>query len=325
MKVFLSHATDDKPIAESIAHSIRARGHEVFFDLHDLPAGASYESRIEVAIERCDVFVFLVSPHSVQRGRYTLTEMGLARRKWPTPSGHVLPVMISETAFEAIPSYLRAVTILRPEGNTAAETAAHVDALQPKLSFQRWGRSISTRHWLALALAVAVVTAAAVAVPHLFKPAPEVGRAIVGAGSDIRRIQEALGLPQDGMLGPATTAAISEFQKGANDGKPGIPASLRDLNGPDGPSKMPEMFKSPFERGYLGDPDKHYSVPSPAKVEKAISILDPSANLPAGSSADVAQRLAVMRSAAAKLRGAHGLSGDTLDSSLMEQIRSSQQ
>lgn len=325
MKVFLSHATSDKPIAESIAHSIRARGHEVFYDLDDLPAGADYEGRIEVAIERCDVFVFLVSPRSVERGRYTLTEMGLARRKWPTPSGHVLPVMISETAFETIPSYLRAVTILRPEGNTAAETAAHVDALRPKRSFPRWGRGKSTWHWPALALAIVMVAAGAIGVPHLFKPISEVDEPGVGTGSDIRRIQEALGLQADGILGPGTIAAIAEFQKGANDGKAGIPASLRDLNGPDGPSKMPEMFKSPFERGYLGDPDKHYSVPSPVKVEKAISILDPSAKPPAGSSANVAEQVAVMRSAAAKLRGARGLSGDTLDSSLMEQVRSPQQ
>jgi hypothetical protein len=128
MKVFLCHANTDKPQAELIAHSVRARGHEVFFDVASLPAGKDYERRIEDAIEQCDVFVFLISPNSVEQRRYTLTEMGLASRKWPTPSGHVLPVMISETPIEAVPSCLRAVTILVPAGNAAAETAAQVDA-----------------------------------------------------------------------------------------------------------------------------------------------------------------------------------------------------
>jgi hypothetical protein len=62
----------------------------------------------------------------------------------------------------------------------------------------------------------------------------------------------------------------------------------------------------------------NYSVPSPARVEKAISILDPTAKPPTGPAVDLTQRLAVMRSAISKVRRARGLSGDFLDSPLVE-------
>jgi hypothetical protein len=129
MKIFLSYASPDKATAESTAFSLRSRGHKVFFDRDDLPPGASYDQQIERAIESCDFLVFLISPDSVAEGRYTLTELGFARRKWPHPGGHVLPIMTRKTPLEHIPSYLKAVTILEPAGNIAAEAGAAVDAM----------------------------------------------------------------------------------------------------------------------------------------------------------------------------------------------------
>jgi hypothetical protein len=65
----------------------------------------------------------------VTQGRYTLTELALARRKWRNPHGHVLPVIARKTPFDEIPSYLKAVTILEPRGNITPETCAAVDDL----------------------------------------------------------------------------------------------------------------------------------------------------------------------------------------------------
>ena len=62
MKVFLAYASPDRAAAESIAFSLRGRGHKVFLDRDDLPAGESFDERIEGAIEACDVLVFLISP-----------------------------------------------------------------------------------------------------------------------------------------------------------------------------------------------------------------------------------------------------------------------
>jgi SH3-like domain-containing protein len=135
MRVFLCHANQDKSAAESIAFSLRARGHEVFLDRDDLPPGGSFDQRIERAVKRSDVFVFLISPDSVAEGRYTLTELTFARHKWPDPNEHVLPVMARKTPLEQVPAYLKAVTILEPSGSISAETSAAVDAMQVESSW----------------------------------------------------------------------------------------------------------------------------------------------------------------------------------------------
>ncbi len=129
MQIFLSYAGEHRSTGDAIALRLRESGHEVFFDKDDLPAAESYDDRIRRALEHSDLLVFLVSPESVAHGSYCLTEMELARARWKSPSGHVLPVMIAPTPFEDIPEYLKAVTILRPEGNVVAETDVAVEKL----------------------------------------------------------------------------------------------------------------------------------------------------------------------------------------------------
>lgn len=129
MQLFLSYAKEDKAVAESIAFSLRSRGHKVFLDRDDLPPGQSYDQQIEKAVKQSDIFLFLISPDSVGEGRFTLTELVFARQKWPTPHGRVLPIVVRKTSHDVIPSYLKAVTLLEPHGNITAETSAAVDAL----------------------------------------------------------------------------------------------------------------------------------------------------------------------------------------------------
>lgn len=111
---------------ESVCYELQAEGHEVFFDKEDLPPGRGYNELIRSAIENCDLFIFMISPESVAKGRYTLTELKIAAKKWPNPAGHVLPVMLVPTSFDEIPAYLKAVTVLSPEGNLTAEIAIEI-------------------------------------------------------------------------------------------------------------------------------------------------------------------------------------------------------
>jgi hypothetical protein len=152
MRLFLSYAGEHRRTADAITLRLREAGHVVFFDKDDLPAGESYDDRIRGALTDSDGFVFLVSPESVEPGAYTLTEMELARERWPSPSGHVLPVMVSPTPYGAIPEYLKAVTVLEPQGNVVADTAAAVERLARPRRFRPWA-------WAAVA---AVLVAAAV-------------------------------------------------------------------------------------------------------------------------------------------------------------------
>ena len=129
MRIFLSFPSELESEADGIAQSLRNCDYTVFFSHDDLPPGDSFDARVESAIENSDFMVFLISPESVTKGRYTLTEMAFARSKWPNPSKRVLPVMAAPTPLEKVPNYLRAVTILEPEGNTAAEVRAAVDRI----------------------------------------------------------------------------------------------------------------------------------------------------------------------------------------------------
>ncbi|MEL6755947.1 MAG: toll/interleukin-1 receptor domain-containing protein [Pseudomonadota bacterium] len=144
MRIFLSYASEHKLLAEQISESIKARGHRVFFDRNDLPAGDTYEDQIESAIARSNLLVFLISPESVSDGRFTRTELLIARKKWSSAKKRVLPVLIKSTPMEDVPNYLKTVTILEPEGSIPAETASAVQCMA-----QPWRRRLITTAVLA--------------------------------------------------------------------------------------------------------------------------------------------------------------------------------
>jgi hypothetical protein len=127
VRIFLSYAAEDREFAESLQLALAGAGHEVFFDRTSLPAGGEFHHRIRQEIERCALFVFVVSPESIAQGSYCRTELKFARERWTHPAGHVLPVLARPTDFAAIPAYLREVTIVQPEGNAAAEVLALVE------------------------------------------------------------------------------------------------------------------------------------------------------------------------------------------------------
>ena len=129
MNVFLSYPSQEQPLAERLNLALLALGHDVFFDRADLPAGLEYNQAIAQAIESADLFIFFITPDSVASGRYTLTELGLAERRWPHPDGRLLPVMIAPTDRALIPSYARAVSIFTPRGDIVAETAQEAQRL----------------------------------------------------------------------------------------------------------------------------------------------------------------------------------------------------
>jgi hypothetical protein len=131
-RIFICHASEkyDAEIAESIAIRLRRLGFKVFFDKDNLRPGHAFDDHIlREIIGGCSAFVFLISPDSVAPGRYTLTEMEFAKRRWPDPSGAVLPVLIAKTDMQSIPPYLRAVSFSETQGNVVAKVAAEVAKL----------------------------------------------------------------------------------------------------------------------------------------------------------------------------------------------------
>lgn len=151
-------------MAEAITHSLQERGHDIFFDRDSLPPGGAYESQIEAAVLKSDLMVFLISDHSIRDGSFALTELGLARKRWKHPANRVLPVMVGDVDYDAIPPYLKAVTVLEPEGNLPAEVAVAVGAM----------RRFSFRLPMAMATAGIAIASSLVVAFYLFQPGPEI-------------------------------------------------------------------------------------------------------------------------------------------------------
>jgi len=124
MKLFVSYASEYKAVADEVALALTGAGHDVIFDQSWLKPGDDYNNKIRDAFDQADGLVFLITPEAVQPGSYALTELKLARERWPHPVKRVLPVMLAPTPLEMLPPYLKAVTILRPEGSVAAEVAS---------------------------------------------------------------------------------------------------------------------------------------------------------------------------------------------------------
>ncbi|MBL8484481.1 MAG: toll/interleukin-1 receptor domain-containing protein [Rhodocyclaceae bacterium] len=139
-KLFLSYASSSAALAERLELALEAEGWDVFRDRSDLPPGEAYDARIAAAVEAAERFVFLITPDAVAPGRYTLSELEFARRRWPQPSGRVLPVIVAPTPLADIPAYLKAVTFLQPQGEIAAEVVA---ALRQPAGAARRGKPVA--------------------------------------------------------------------------------------------------------------------------------------------------------------------------------------
>ena len=129
LTLFLSYAAEQLELAERLQLALVNAGHEVFFDRTSIPPGKDYNPAILRALRGCDLLVFLISPESVEPGAYALAELRLAREVWSSPEGHILPVMAASTPMDAVPAYLRAVSILTPEGDPVPEVYAAIDRL----------------------------------------------------------------------------------------------------------------------------------------------------------------------------------------------------
>lgn len=131
MKIFISYASEDLNEAEKIRLKLVGAGHKVFFDKNSLPPGGDFVARIKRGIEKSDVFVFLISPNAIEKGRYTHNELQMAEERWPHPRNRVLPLMIKETPFSDLPQYLKEVSILEPKGETSVHLLQGLSKLRP--------------------------------------------------------------------------------------------------------------------------------------------------------------------------------------------------
>ena len=155
--IFLSYPSSLEETAARLELSLKGEGYAVFRDRSALPPGESYDARIHAAVQESDLFVLLITPDSVSPGRYTLTELKFAEERWGHPAGRVLPVMAEPTPIESIPAFLKAVTILKPQGNLVAEVTAAVR----RLTAPWWRRMLEPRRLVPAVIAALLLAGTA--------------------------------------------------------------------------------------------------------------------------------------------------------------------
>jgi hypothetical protein len=147
MKTFVSHSRAQAGDADALALALRSAGHEAVLDRDLLKGGDEFNARLRAELQGCDLFVFMISPDSVRKGCFALTEVEWARERWPGPAGNVLPVMWLPTPMEDVPQYLRTPTILFPVGNAVAETVAAVSDIAAERAARQAVLDARRRRW----------------------------------------------------------------------------------------------------------------------------------------------------------------------------------
>lgn len=151
MRVFLCYSSEDRNLVEPISLALRAQGHRVFFDRSDLPPGEEYDMRIRRAMEKSQLFIFMLSPTSLDAGSYTLTELGIAQATWEHPGGRLLPVVLRPMGLDQVPAYLKAITFLEPEecgGQRGRRSPSHCSGATARAPENSGRRSGSREHRL---------------------------------------------------------------------------------------------------------------------------------------------------------------------------------
>jgi hypothetical protein len=211
MRVFLCFASEQKDRAEEIALGIRKQEHDVFFAPSSLAPTTDFDYRLRQAIQKTHLFVFLVSPESVAKGGYTLSELEFAQQRWPSPVGRVLPVYITPTPISNVPAYLRAVHILDPKGDAVAEVSAEVERLLDAVR-----RAARRKLLIAASIAVISVLAGAGTVAFL-------------RGGSLLEVAEIPNLCGDGqrrmdksIIDPTATSQLADYLDGLQRGRYGF-------------------------------------------------------------------------------------------------------
>lgn len=96
MKCFLSHNSNDKPIAKKIGAALMRHDVDPWLDKWDIFAGESLTTKIGDAIDQCDSFIILMSPNSMT-SKWVKEELRIAlQRRIHDEKFKLIPVLLED-------------------------------------------------------------------------------------------------------------------------------------------------------------------------------------------------------------------------------------
>lgn len=78
MKVFISHSSADRWIAEKISEDVEKLGVETFLDAQNIETGDDFDEEIRNQLLACDEIVIIISPAAL-KSQWVMMELGAAR------------------------------------------------------------------------------------------------------------------------------------------------------------------------------------------------------------------------------------------------------
>ena len=102
--IFISYSRKDKEFVERLTQALKDQGLEVWVDLEDIRLGEDWKDRIFWGIAGAGVFIFLISPDSVE-SKMCNEEIAKAIEY----GKRISPIYIRETAIETIPPDIRKI------------------------------------------------------------------------------------------------------------------------------------------------------------------------------------------------------------------------
>lgn len=119
--IFLSYASEDRPVVDALRRDLEAAGVDVWFDRQALEAGDDYEAKIKRNIENASLFVPILSQATLTaRRRFFRIEWDHAEKiavQVPPSQRYIIPVAIDDIAPNdpAIPERFRKINWVRLE------------------------------------------------------------------------------------------------------------------------------------------------------------------------------------------------------------------
>lgn len=105
-RVFISHASADKPVARKIASELRNRGIDVWIDEKNVDVGSSIGEAVAEGIDSSDYFLILLSGKSVQ-SRWVHAEASMAFQKAMDGKFPIIPVRLDGTPVPKMIKHLK--------------------------------------------------------------------------------------------------------------------------------------------------------------------------------------------------------------------------
>lgn len=141
---FICYPVQNQEIVENFAGRLREFGVEAWVYSIDRTLAEEVWKEIEEIIQRCELFIFVASNHSVDaKGQHRELQLALDRLKKADVPLHMFPILIDDISFAGLPEELSCINGLRLNAYTVKSTAHEI----AKAFFQDLFETEKSRDW----------------------------------------------------------------------------------------------------------------------------------------------------------------------------------